>query len=464
MEITKKTRNRLRLQGIGFVILVLIITGLLIQVSREYNTEFDWTASGRHSLNAASIKVVEKIQEPMSITSYATGDELSETRIQIRDIIERYQKQNDKISLKFVDPRLDPQLVRELGIRVDGEMIVTYQGRTEHLQDLTETSITNAIYRLLRSTDRQLLFVTGHGERNPLGQANHDLSIFTDNLSNKGFKVAPLNLGKTLAVPKNTSVLIIASPLVDYLPGETKIIKDYVEAGGNLLWLIEPDKTGLLKDLATYLQIKPVKGLMIDYDNGLLGNDPTHVLGENIAHAITNNFLTTQSLFPQAAGLDIAPKPGWSVDAFVQSMPRSWLETGKIEGAVKYNEASDVSGPLPLGFAITRATGKPGDDGKPGEEGEDKPQHQQRIIVLGDGDFLSNTYLGLLGNQAMGESIFNWLSHDDNFIEIPPNVAPDSKVVATEMQMAILGIVFILLLPALLIGSGFFIWLRRRKK
>jgi len=458
MEINKKTRNQLRLQGIGFVIMVLVITGLLIQVSREYNTEFDWTASGRHTLNKASIKVVEKIQEPMLITSYATGDELSETRIQIRNIIKRYQKQNDKISLKFIDPQLNPQLIRELGIRVDGEMIVTYQSRTEHLQDLTETSITNAIYRLLRSTDRQLLFMTGHGERNPLGEANHDLGIFTSNLSNKGFKVAPLNLGKTLAVPANTTVLVIASPLVDYLPGETKIIKEYVEAGGNLLWLIEPDKNELLKDLADYLQIKPVKGLIIDLDNGLLGNDPTHVLGQYFEHAITNSFSTTQTLFPQVAGLDITAKPDWSVDPFVQSMSRSWLETGKVEGAVKYNEASDVSGPLPFGFAITRMAGNVS------EEGKEKSQHQQRIIILGDGDFLSNTYLGLLGNQAMGESIFNWLSHDDNFIEIPPSVAPDSKVVATEMHMAILGIVFILLLPALLVGSGFFIWLRRRKK
>ena len=77
MEIDKKIRNQLRLQGAGFVILVLVITGLLIQVSREYNKEFDWTASNRHTLNEASIKVVDKLEAPLSITSYATGDELS---------------------------------------------------------------------------------------------------------------------------------------------------------------------------------------------------------------------------------------------------------------------------------------------------------------------------------------------------------------------------------------------------
>ena len=467
MEIDKKIRNQLRLQGAGFVILVLVITGLLIQVSREYNKEFDWTASNRHTLNEASIKVVDKLEAPLSITSYATGDELSETRIQIRNIIKRYQKQTDKISLEFVDPRLNPQKVRELGIRVDGEMIVTYQGRSEHLQDLTETSITNAIHRLLRSSDRQLLFLTGHGERNPLGQANHDLSIFVDNLTNKGFKAAPLDLGKTLSIPANTSVLVIASPQVDYLPGETKIIKDYVDAGGNLLWFIEPGKTEFLKELANYLNLKTSNGLIVDLDIGLLGNNPTLVLGQYFKHAITEQFSGTQTLFPQVTSIEVANKEGWTIEPFVQSMPRSWLETGKIEGSIKYDEGSDKAGPIVFGYVLTRTLsgeGEKGKESKAGVEGKQAKEHQQRVIILGDGDFISNTYLGTQGNLAMGESIFNWLAHDDNFIEIPPNITPDSKIVATEMHMAILGLVFIIFLPTLLVGSGFFIWLRRRKK
>ena len=467
MELNNKTRNQLRLQSLSFFVLVAVIAGLIFQLSREYNIEFDWTSSSRHTISEASAKVLEKLESELKITSYATSGELSNVRHDINGIIKRYQKESEHIVIEFIDPRLNPQQTTELGITIDGEMIVEYKGRSEHLKDLSEKSITNSIYRLLRNTERQILFITGHGERNPLGQANHDLGLFTNNLSNKGFNIAPLNMGKTLSIPVNTSVLVIASPLVDYLPGETKLIKEYVEAGGNLLWLIEPDKTELLKDLAAYLQIKPVKGLIIDLDNGLLGNDPTHVLGQYFEHAITNSFSTTQTIFPQVAGLDITAKPDWSIDAFVQSMPRSWLETGKIEGAVKYNEASDVSGPLPFGFAITRMTGEAieenGED-KEEQEAKTSTQHQQRIIIMGDGDFLSNTYLGLLGNLAMGESIFNWLAHDDDFIDIPPTNAISSSIAVTEMHMAILGLVFILLLPALLIGSGFFIWLKRRKK
>jgi len=452
MEINKKTRNRLRIQGVSLFILVVTIAGLIFQLTREYNTEFDWTMSGRHTISDASAKVLEKLESDITITSYATSGELSNVRHDVNGIIKRYQKESDKVILKFVDPRLDPQTTTELGITIDGEMIIEYQGRSEHLKDLSEKSITNSIYRLLRNTERQILFVTGHGERNPLGQANHDVSIFVDNLNNKGFKVAPLDLAKTLAIPVNTSVLVIASPQVDYLPGETKVIKDYVDQGGNLLWLIEPGKTGYLKELADYLQLKTNPGLIVDLDIGLLGNDPTLVLGQYFQHPITEQFTSTQTLFPQVAGIEFDNKEGWQAEAFVQSMPRSWLETGKIEGTIKYDEQSDKPGPIPFGYSLTRTQEKEG------------KQQQQRIIVIGDGDFLSNTYLGLQGNLSMGESMMNWLSHDDDFIDIPASDSMNSKITVTEMHMGILGSIFYLLFPAIIMGTGLFIWLRRRKK
>ncbi len=462
MEINKKTRNQLRFQSVGFVVLILIITVLLIQVSRQYNIDFDWTATGRHTLNEASMKVVEKIEAPVKITSYATGDALSDVRNEIRDLINRYQKITDKIEIEFIDPRLAPDKIRELGIRFNGEMIIEYQGRSENLQDFTEKGVTNTLQRLLRNSDRHILFVTGHGERNPIGQANHDLSILTENLSNKGFNIAPLDLSKTLSVPANTSVLVIASPRVDYLPGEIKVVKDYVANGGNLLWLIEPEKSDQLAALADFLKITRRKGTVVDLDMSLLGNDPTLVLGQYQEHAITENVQSIQTLFPKVIGLEIAAQEGWSIDPILQSMPRSWLETGKMEGTIKYDPSQDKPGPIVFGYAITRSIGnKPS---KTKDQATPATEKKQRIVIIGDGDFISNTYLGTQGNMALGESIFNWLAHDDNFIDIPAALAPDSKISAEPYQLIIIAILIMILLPILLIGSGIIIWLKRRKK
>ena len=462
MEINKKTRNQLRFQGISFIVLTLVITGLLIQVSRQYNMEFDWTATGRHTLNEASIKVVEKIEAPVNITSYATGDTLSEVRTDIRELIKRYQKLNDKIKIEFIDPRLAPDKIRELGIRFNGEMIIEYQDRSENLQDFTEKGVTNTLQRLLRNSDRHILFVTGHGERNPLGQANHDLGILGENLSNKGFNVAPLDLSKTLTVPDNTSVLVIASPQLDYLSGEVKAIKNYVSKGGNLLWLIEPNKSDKLAPLAELLKLNIFKGIVVDLDMSLLGNDPTMVLGQYHEHAITKNVQSIQTLYPKVTGLEIGEQEGWTIEPILQSMSRSWLEKGEMKGTISYDPVQDRPGPIVFGYAITRNTSNGPTNIK--DETMPAPGKQQRMVIIGDGDFISNTYLGTQGNMAMGESIFNWLAHDDNFIDIPAAIAPDSKISAEQYQLIIIAVLIMIVLPLLLIGSGIIIWLKRRKK
>ncbi len=84
------------------------------------------------------------------------------------------------------------------------------------------------------------MFVTGHGERPPSGELNYGLGLFGTELERKGLKEQTVNLAVT-AIPDNTSVLVLASPRVELLPGEVAAIQDYVKRGGNLLWLAEPE-------------------------------------------------------------------------------------------------------------------------------------------------------------------------------------------------------------------------------
>jgi ABC-type uncharacterized transport system involved in gliding motility auxiliary subunit len=58
----------------------------------------------------------------------------------------------------------------------------------------------------------------------------------------------------------------------------------------------------------------------------------------------------------------------------------------------------------------------------------------------------------------------NWLSHDDNFIAIPVRTTPDSELSLSETAWSILGLLFLVILPLILLASGIVIWLRRRKR
>ncbi|MCZ6577022.1 MAG: ABC transporter, partial [Gammaproteobacteria bacterium] len=88
---------------------------------------------------------------------------------------------------------------------------------------------------------------------------------------------------------------------------------------------------------------------------------------------------------------------------------------------------------------------------------------EQRVIVVGDGDFLSNTFLGNGVNLELGMSVANWVSQDDDYVNIPVRVNPDRSIALTDTSRVFIGAGFLFVLPLLLAASGTLIWLRRRR-
>ncbi len=461
MKINHKIRTQLRFQNILFLLLLLTIIGLLGWLSQRYNYEADWTANRRNTLSEASVKLLQRMPGPIQITAFARDSELLPTRRKIRELIEHYQRRKPDIKLHFVDPNTEPDRVRSEGISVDGELIVDYQERREHIKNLTEETLTNTLQRLLRSGEQKIVFITDHGERRPDGEANHDYNLFIKGLANKGIKTTSLSLNDHPKIPPDTSVLVIASPQVDYLPGEVNILLDYLKKGGNLLWLHDPGSLHGLDKLAEALGISFVPGTIVDPTTQVLGiADPSFALVTGYGrHPVVEDF-TYMTIYPRATGLEHFEKNHWKASVLLQTVARSWSETSKLEGSIAFDKGSDTPGPLTIGFALTRPEIEPAGSHKK----TDSKEKNQRVIVLGDGDFISNTYLGNQGNQDLGYNIINWLSHDDNFISIPATTAPDTELVLEERTWSLLGLAYLIVLPVLLLGSGIVIWLRRRKR
>jgi len=310
MLVTSKTRVYTRLQGIVFTVLFLAVIGMLAWLSTRYSFTADWTANNRNTLSEASSELLQQLEGPVSIISYATEDE--SVRRAVRELVDRYRRHKADLTLQFVNPDLEPETVRALGIRVNGELHVEYQARTENLQSLSEQGLTNMLQRLARSGERWLVFIEGHGERKPQGVANHDLGQWSQQLTAKGFNVQTHNLVQNPQLPENTQVLILAGPQMNLLPGEVAMINQYVASGGNLLWLTDPSENknqyGLMP-LATQLGIDFEPGMIVDPTTQVLGvSDPRFALvADYPGHAITQDF-DALTLFPQSHGLIITPR------------------------------------------------------------------------------------------------------------------------------------------------------------
>ena len=450
-----RLRWQIRLQSGLFVVLFLAVVGLLGWLSQLNPLSIDLSANQRNSLSAETIRLVKSLQHPVEITIFISP--INENREVLERLFERYQYQQPLVEFRSLNPDLTPELLRQYDIRSDGEVLIEYQGRSEKISPVSEAKVTNAIQRLVRVGDRWLVFLQGHGERNPYSESNHDFSVFASKLAGHGFTIENLSLTQTNSIPQNTDVLVIASPQVSLLPGEIELIQEYIERGGSLLWLADTGQTiDSMELISDQLTIEFLPGVIVDPNAQLLGlNRIDFALVANYPRHPVTQGIDSLSLFPQAQALEFyGDNNTWQQRSFLLSSDASWNETGSISGGVfKGDNDDETPGPLDIGMTLSAS-----------HEPDDAAQFEQRIAIVGDADFLSNRYLGNGSNLDIGLNLMNWLSHDDNLISISPRAAPDTRLELSQTQQIIIGLGFLLLLPLALFGSGLTIWLKRRNR
>jgi ABC-type uncharacterized transport system involved in gliding motility auxiliary subunit len=369
----------------------------------------------------------------------------------------RYQRAKPDINIKFISPIKEPKLAQENGIKEDGEVVVEYQKRSEHIKPpFAEQEMTNLFVRLSRTNQQAVMYLDGHGERNLIGLKNNDVGEFGKQLESKGFKFANLNLTVESEVPLNGSMLVVASPQKIISPVEVKKIKKFLESGGNLLWLLDDNNLHGLDDVASYLGLSVSSGQVIDPTEKVEG------VNENIAsassygeHAITKNFmLGTRFSNVHEVNAKGTLDNGWEVSKLIEVSPNGWLESSQaiMNQKPSFDKSKDKAGPINIAVALQRVYGKKG----------------QRVVVVGNGNFLSNTFITNGGNLDLGINMINWLSGDDNLISIQPMLLKDVNVTIPNDKMSFIIAWTVFHSFEYFIPIGFFVlgilfWFQRRK-
>lgn len=437
----------------GLLFLAVIV--MLGWLSVRYKAELDWTAGKRNTLTEASLKQLDSMKDPIHF--YAFNYSGDEGRRSLEADLRKYRAAKKDIELSFIDPAAQPAKVREYNISYAGEVVVEYQGRRENLRASTEQAITTALQRLSYSGEQWIAVLEGHGERSTEDATKQsEMGKFAQVLRDKGLKIQPLSLVKTPKIPDNTSVLVIASPQRALLAGEAKLVRDYVDQGGNLLWLADPDYPAGLGEVAEALGVKWLDGYAIFPEYELLG---TGHPGFYAATSYPQNPITAgldPTLFPLTRALTYKTDAGWNAQPLLQSIPEAWLETSKLDGGTVALDGADIKGPLTIGLTLTR-------EHKDGE-GEAAKSREQRVVLIGDADFLSNTFLSELANQQLGVNLLQWLASRDSQLNIDIPKAQDSSLYLPGWAAWLINLGFILLLPLGLIAFGVTRWVIRRRK
>jgi len=114
---------------------------------------------------------------------------------------------------------------------------------------------------------------------------------------------------------------------------------------------------------------------------------------------------------------------------------------------LRFDKQHDTPGPVIIAMAMQRNIN----------------DRDQRIVVVGNGAFLSNSFAGNAGNVDLGVNMVNWLAGEEHLITLQPRAAKDSNLVLSKTQLNVISIGFLLGLPLMLAGAGGYIWWKRRR-
>jgi ABC-type uncharacterized transport system involved in gliding motility auxiliary subunit len=416
----------------------------------------------------------------------------------MRETVELYQQivsQNDKMTIEFFDPMLNPSQAKLRGVEFPGTALMESEGRKITVNGPTETDIANGILRVTQGKQQMACFTDGHGEPDPFsleshdhteGEAGHSHGLETKIVAHENHGMAKARnaleamnyLVEKVALMKSShdlsrcSVLIIIGPQMPFLPAEIKTVDNFLHNGGNALFLIDPfSKTGLEPILAKY---------SIVLDDGMVIDEASHFWADVSAPAVTDYnrhditarlpltfFPGVRAIFPTAEKV-----PGTSVRPMINSSTKSFTTPDKSRA--DFVNGKSRNGPLTLmvsaGFnpkteesaslVMKQLRGEKTDDSK--EPPPDANRKASRIVVGGDADFATNSYYHILGNGALFLNMVNYLSARENLIGVEPRTFDLPYVNMTNTQMKGTFIMSLILVPLLMAALGVAVWWRRR--
>ncbi len=471
--------------ALASVLSVLVILGLINFISVRNDWRIDLTENQQFTLSPQTQTVLKQFQQPVKVWIFDRGE-----NPQTQELLDNYRRLGgNKFQYEFVDPQAQPGLAQQFGVQEFGEIYVEsadkrQQVRKEALEPLTEPKLTNSLELLVSNRTPKVYFLQGHGER-PLTDGQGGLSEALNSLKEKNFIAEPLNLAEQSAVPTDADVIVVASPQRKLFEGEVKALDTYLDQGGSVLLLLDPQTNHGLDKILEKWGVKIDTRLAIDGSGSgrLVGLGPTvPIVREYGEHPITQEFNNGLSIYPYASPVETRPVEGITESPLIWTNDQTWAENDLKSPQLEFNPQTDRQGPLSLGVALTRkpttaeaatnASPSPNPTASPTpspsptptptpQASENKPE--ARLVVLGNSQFATN---GWFDQQLNGDVFLNsvsWLSKpDQETLSIRPKLATSRRLAMTPTLGRSLSWIAIVVLPLFGFAMAFLLWWRRR--
>jgi ABC-type uncharacterized transport system involved in gliding motility auxiliary subunit len=461
------------------VVLAVALVAMIYWLGYRHYVRGDWTASKIYSLSEKTDHVLKDVKTDVHVIVFMTPQTplFEETK----ELLQRYQAANHKISVEYIDPERQPlktqQLAKQYGVSaantvvfvsgdhtkyVTSDQLAEYDysgmrmGQQPRLKGFKgEEQFTAAILAVENPKQPDACFTTGHGEHDLDSGDEEGLSHLKQALGRDNFKTEKVSL---LAgeVPKQCDVLVVAGPTAPFTDHELAAFKSYVEGGGRAFVMLDPVLGGqqrpsglapTLKDFGVEVQ----NDLVVDPARRLPFYDVSAVYASDFrTHPVTEGMQGLAVLLPVARSVTTVEAKNATSTILLTTSKEGWGETdlaGILARKPISKDEKDVQGPVSL--AVAAQSEKDRDNG-------------WRMVVVGDSDFVSNEQLANAGNLNLALNAVNWLAKREQALGIAPRTPEQVSIFLSQAQMRTVTLISLVGLPGLAVMLGVVVWWRRR--
>ncbi|HXX73867.1 MAG TPA: DUF4350 domain-containing protein [Nitrospiraceae bacterium] len=440
--------------GANSLVIILLVVGILVIgnfLAVRHSLRWDFSENQNFTLASQTYRVLRNLAHDVKVTVFTREKDPGFQSYKER--LDSYRQASPKLTVEFVDPERHPKVAQTYGITRTDTAIFESGSQTVRVTSPSEVELTGALLRVSKDSKKRILFLEGHGERGLDDKERTGFSMAKDALTKQGYDVGTLSLLQTAAVPENTAVLVLAGPRRPVTREEQERIQSYVDTGGHLLALIDPDSQADLDPMLKHWGLGVGPGVLVDLQDRLAQGDLTALLVRTFTeHEITQD-LTSAVLFPLARHVTFDEQVGkdWDYVPLARTSANSWAETDIKGRVVSLNEKEDVKGPLPMAAALAPK--------KQPEEGKPSPA----IVVIGNSSFAVNAFLNFPGNTDFFLHAAGWLAEERDLIAISPKEQGLHPFIPNAVQERALLYLQVFLLPAATFLCGMMVWRKRRR-
>lgn len=275
-------------------------------------------------------------------------------------LLDAYAAGSDRFSYEMIDPDQRPEMTQQYEVTQYSTLVVVYGDDSTRVTDLSEEVLTNALIRITGAETKRIYFTTGHGEPDLAARETPDgIGQLAAALENEGDEVVALLLVTLPDVPADASLLVIAGPQRPFLDNELESLGRYLDRGGHVWILIEPQRSSKLVALLAERGIIVGDDVVIDIVVQLLagptaGVEP--VVSDYGFHPITAQFdqntvfrivRSVRAAEELPAGITVTELARTSGNSWAESNVDLVFETGEVD------REGDEEGPVSIAVAAT---------------------------------------------------------------------------------------------------------------